>query len=73
MNHWFPNYDYIKTDVLFLYINKTRGEDLCTLIIITCCQQQISSNIQIQSARAKAYCKNSKEGTVTKIQYIKDK
>ena len=35
------------------------------------CKQK--KNIQIQSARAKAYCKNSKEGTVTKIQYVKDK
>lgn len=43
------------------------------LISITCYQQEISSNIQIQSARAKAYCKSTKEGTVTKIQCIKDK
>lgn len=43
MNPWFQNYDYIKTDVVFLYINKTRGEGLCILTSITCCQQQISS------------------------------
>lgn len=54
MNHWFQNYDYIKTDIGFLYINKTRGEGLCILTSITCCQQQISSNIQIQECKSKS-------------------
>lgn len=54
MNHWFQNYDYIKTDVVFLYINKIEEGYAQALLAVN---NKLVQTYRFKSARAKAYCK----------------